>query len=216
MAHHGVLFLDELAEFARHSLDALRQPLENGWVDIVRAAYRVRFPAQAQLIAAMNPCVCGFSPTARCRCGQEQVLRYQARLSGPLLDRLDLQVSVAALDASTLLAPGGPAESSQEVGRRVQEAQARQLARQGKLNAQLSSTEVSQVCEIDSSGRHLLARAFEQFSWSGRSLHRVLRVARTLADLTDSELHSGHLAQAIQWRRGLLAANSSSVPAVTN
>jgi magnesium chelatase family protein len=206
LAHHGVLFLDELPEFSRHALDSMRQPLESGQVDIVRAAYRTRFPAQAQLLAAMNPCICGYFASPRCQCTPDNVLRYQARVSGPLLDRIDLQIAVQAVEHEALFSQPSATESSALVGQRVARARAYQLDRQGKLNAQLSGQELDAVCTAEAAGQALLTRAFEQLGWSARSLHRVLKVARSVADLEiepPKQLNSRHLAQAIQFRRGL-------------
>jgi magnesium chelatase family protein len=206
LAHHGILFLDELPEFSRQALDSMRQPLESGQVDIVRAAYRTRFPAQTQLLAAMNPCICGYFGSPRCQCTPDSVLRYQARVSGPLLDRIDLQIAVQAVEHDALLNNTAACESSATVSQRVARARAHQLERQGKLNAQLSGHELDSQCQTEPNGQALLARAFEQLGWSARSLHRVLRVARSAADLEAEPpklLASRHLAQAIQFRRGL-------------
>jgi magnesium chelatase family protein len=206
LAHHGVLFLDELPEFSRQALDSMRQPLESGHVDIVRAAYRTRFPAQTQLLAAMNPCICGYFGSPRCQCTPDSVARYQARVSGPLLDRIDLQIGIQAVEHQELLAQGAPAETSAQVRERVALAQQRQLDRQSCLNAQLAGHMLDQVCRLEPAGQALLSRAFAQLGWSARSLHRVLRVARTAADLEPKPVAlvgTHHLAQAIQFRRGL-------------
>ncbi len=206
LAHQGVLFLDELPEFSRQALDSMRQPLESGQVDIVRAAYRARFPAQTQLLAAMNPCICGYFGSPRCQCTPDSVLRYQARVSGPLLDRIDLQIGVQAVEHEALLGQSVNTESSAQVRHRVAQARAWQLRRQGKLNAQLSGHELDLHCQAEPAGQTLLARAFEQLGWSARSLHRVLKVARSVADLDaepPTQLASQHLAQAVQFRRGL-------------
>lgn len=203
LAHHGVLFLDELPEFDRKVLEALREPLESGQVHIARAARHAVYPARFQLVAAMNPCPCGYQgdPAGRCRCTPDQVSRYRGKLSGPLLDRIDVIIEVPQVAASTLqTAPDG--ESSAVVRTRVAAAQARQFARQGKTNAGLSTAEVDQHCATDAAGTQLLTQAVTRLGFSARGLHRVLRVARTIADLGAAEqIQAAHLAEAIQLRR---------------
>lgn len=203
LAHHGVLFLDELPEFDRKVLEALREPLESGQVHIARAARHALYPARFQLVAAMNPCPCGYQgdPAGRCRCTPDQVSRYRGKLSGPLLDRIDVIIEVPQVAASALqTAPDG--ESSAAVRMRVAAAQARQFDRQGKTNAGLSTAEVDQYCATDAAGAQLLTQAATRLGFSARGLHRVLRVARTIADLGAAEqIQPAHLAEAIQLRR---------------
>lgn len=203
LAHHGVLFLDELPEFERRVLEALREPMENGTVHISRAARQAEFPAAFQLVAAMNPCPCGhFGASAgRCRCSPDQIARYRARLSGPLLDRIDLQVDIPAVTADTLRdAPTG--EASATVRARVLCARQRQLQRQNKPNARLSVRETETHCRPDDAGEAILKQAFSRLSFSARTYHRLLRVARTIADLADCPaVASAHVAEAVQLRR---------------
>lgn len=205
LAHRGVLFLDELPEFPRSALEALREPLETGHISIARAHRTVAFPARFQLVAAMNPCPCGHlgHPVKACRCTPEQVSRYQSRLSGPLLDRIDLQVEVPMLPPEVLSrAPDG--ESSAEVAERVKAARALQWQRQGCLNAELDTAGLDRHACIEASARQLLNQAATKLGWSGRALHRVLRLARTLADLQSSQaIGAAHVAEAIQFRRAL-------------
>ena len=203
LAHHGVLFLDELPEFERRVLEALREPLENGRIHIARAAHRAEFPARFQLVAAMNPCPCGYhgAPSGRCRCTPDQVARYRGKLSGPLLDRIDLQIEVPALGAEELQgAPSG--EASAAVRARVIAARARQQARQGKSNALLAPREVEAHCTPDAAGAALLRQAMGRLGLSARAYHRVLRVARSIADLAGSvPVTATHVAEAVQYRR---------------
>ncbi len=205
LAHHGVLFLDELPEFERRVLEALREPLENGVIRVSRATQRVEFPASFQLVAAMNPCPCGYlgHPNGKCRCTPDQVARYRSKLSGPLLDRIDLMIEVPPLSDTEL--QGKPqGELSSSVKQRVTAARARQLERQGKTNALLDSKQIDVLCEPDSSGAALLKQAIAKLNLSARAYHRVLKVARTIADLGNSSSISGaHIAEAIQYRRGL-------------
>ena len=206
LAHHGVLFLDELPEFRRHVLDALRQPAEDGEVCIVRAARAVRYPAQFMLVAAMNPCPCGWygDPKRACRCTLFELERYRRRISGPLLDRLDLHVDVPAVPPSAL--PGaGSAEASCAVRERVLAARARQGERRGRggarVNARLKGAALRRSCPVDDAGRRLLTSAVEKLGLSARAHDRILKVARTIADLEGSEsIRTAHLAEAVQYR----------------
>jgi len=203
LAHHGVLFLDELPEFDRKALEVLREPLESGRITISRAARQAEFPARFQLIAAMNPCPCGWlgHPAGKCRCTPEQVARYRARLSGPLLDRIDLQIEVPALTEAELIdAP--PGEPSHRVRQRVEAARQRQLERQGKANALLEVAEIERHCRAEGKAEELLKQAIARLNLSARAFHRILKVARTLADL-DGQAHIGshHVAEAVQFRR---------------
>ena len=205
LAHHGVLFLDELPEFERRVLEVLREPLETGHITISRAARQADFPARFQLVAAMNPCPCGWlgHPQRACRCTPEAVDRYQARISGPLLDRIDLQVEVAPLEHEEI-ATAAAGESSTPVAARAAAARAVQLARQGKPNARLGNAEIDALCAPDPAGARLLQSAMTRFAWSARSYHRILKVARSAADLAGSaSVRAADVAEAIQLRRGL-------------
>ena len=203
LAHHGVLFLDELPEFDRRVLEALREPLETGHVSIARAARRVDFPARFQLVAAMNPCPCGYLGSARCRCTPDQVARYRAKLSGPLLDRIDMTLEVPALSQQELQS-AADGESSDAVRNRVIAARDRQLERQGKPNAALASGEIDALCAPDEAGAKLLSAALVRLKLSARAYHRVLKLARTVADLAGAaRIASPHVAEAIHYRRNL-------------
>ena len=203
MAQHGVLFLDELPEFDRSVLEVLREPLESGRVSVARAARQAEFPAEFQLVAAMNPCACGFLGhySGRCRCTPDQVLRYRRRVSGPLLDRIDIQIEVPDVAPEDLTRAGGGEESSVIRGR-VQKARERMAARQGVENARLTPRDIDRHCAPDEKGAMLLAQAISRLGLSVRGYHRVLKVARTIADLAGAErLAAGHVAEAIQYRR---------------
>ena len=202
LAHCGVLFLDELPEFDRRVLEALREPLEAGHIRVARAARRAEFPARFQLVGAMNPCPCGYLGEARCRCTPDQVARYRGKLSGPFLDRIDLMVEVPAVTEADLAARGG-GESSAVVRERVVRARGIQLARQGRINAQLTAAEVDRHCLPDCAGAQLLKQAMVRLGLSARAYHRVLKVARSIADLAGVEHIGGaQVAEAIQYRRG--------------
>ena len=209
LAHHGVLFLDELPEFERKVLEVLREPLEAGHVTISRAARQTDFPCRFQLVAAMNPCPCGYlsHPQRACRCTPDAIARYQGRLSGPLLDRIDMQLTVPAMSTADMLdAPMG--ESSAHIAPRVALARERQMVRQQTPNALLSSKQIDHHCQPDAGATALLRAAIERLHWSARAYHRVLKIARTIADLEGYEsISSAHAAEAIQYRRALQSAS---------
>ena len=205
LAHRGVLFLDELPEFPRAALEALREPLESGTVTISRAANRAEFPARFQLIAAMNPCPCGYlgSSLRACRCSPDQVARYQGKLSGPLLDRIDLHVEVGALAANELVNTP-PGESTQAVRGRVVLARDRAVVRQGSANQALEGQAIDAQCQLDAAAAKFLNTAATRLGWSGRGIHRCLKVARTIADLAGAAtVQITHVAEAVQYRRAL-------------
>ena len=202
LAHHGVLFLDELPEFDRRVLEVLREPLESGRITISRAACQADFPARFQLVAAMNPCPCGYLGDAerRCACGQEQVRRYRARISGPLIDRIDLHIEVPRL-AHRVLRGDAPEESSATVRARVCAARDRQLQRAGKANSALGTREIERYCTLSENDHRLLEHALERLGLSPRAYHRILKVARTIADMASSEnIKTPHLTEAISYR----------------
>jgi magnesium chelatase family protein len=205
LAHHGVLFLDELPEWDRRVLEALREPLEAGVVTISRAARHATFPAQFQFVAAMNPCPCGWfgDPSGRCPCTPDQVARYRRRLSGPLLDRIDLSVDVPAPrgDALLLNAAGPSANETAGARERVADARQRQRARQGITNARLDARGVAQHCVLTGTAQAMLTQAFARMSLSARAYHRIAKVARTIADLACSDaIETAHVAEAIAYR----------------
>ncbi len=207
LAHHGVLFLDELPEFDRKVLEVLREPLESGRITISRAARQTDFPCRFQLVAAMNPCPCGYlgHPKRACRCSPDAVARYQGRVSGPLLDRIDMQLAVPALGTEMLTA-AADGETSAMIGHRVMRAHTLQHERQGKPNALLSVAEIERYCVPDAAASTLLRAAIERLDWSARAYHRVLKLARTIADLAGTDrINSTHAAEAIQYRRALPA-----------
>jgi magnesium chelatase family protein len=204
LAHHGVLFLDELPEWSRHALEVLREPLESGSVSIARAARQCEFPARFQLVAAMNPCPCGWAgdPSGRCLCNDEQIRRYRARISGPLLERIDLHVEVPRMPPMQLRTDGESGEPSAAVRARVLAARALQLARSPATNAQLDQPQTNAFCRLTPRDSALLERAVDALQLSARSLHRILRVARTIADLAGSQaIETPHLTEAIGYRK---------------
>jgi magnesium chelatase family protein len=203
LSHNGILFLDELPEFDRRVLEVLREPLESGRITISRAARQAEYPARFQLVAAMNPCPCGYAghPSGRCRCTAEQIQRYRARISGPLMDRIDLHVEVPVLEPEALRR-ATPGEPSATVRGRVEAARKRQLSRTGRPNARLEPKEVERHCRLRERDAQLLSRAAEQLGLSARAYHRILRVARTIADLAGAEaIGTEHLTEAITYRR---------------
>ncbi len=203
LAHHGVLFLDELPEFSRQVLEVLREPLETGHITISRAARQADFPARFQLVAAMNPCPCGYlgHPSRACRDTPDQIARYRGRISGPLLDRIDIQIDVPALTEDELM-QAGAGEPSALIRARVEAARARQTERQGKPNAALGPQEIEAFCTLDTTGENLLKQAITRLNLSARAYHRVLKLARSVADLAGAtSITTAHLAEAIQYRR---------------
>ena len=204
LAHLGVLFLDELPEFDRRVLEVLREPLESGTITVSRAAKQADFPARFQLIAAMNPCPCGFlgDTTGKCSCTPDQIQRYRGRISGPLLDRIDLQLFVGRVEREALSPGQGAAtETSEQVRSRVVQARERQMARQGKTNSALLPKELDRHCLLDAEARQLLEAAMSRLTLSARAYHRVLKVARTIADLASCEqINSAHVAEAVRYR----------------
>lgn len=203
LAHGGVLFLDELPEFSRHCLEVLREPMESGEITLSRASHRITYPARFQLVAAMNPCPCGYlgDPEYPCRCTPDQIQRYRSRLSGPLLDRFDLHVQVNRLPPGDLLTPCSKGESSARVQERVLRCRERQQERQGGSNAQLTPERLASVCSLGKSERTSLESAARKMHLSGRGLHRTLRVARTIADLNHSDtIGIDHINEALAYR----------------
>jgi magnesium chelatase family protein len=203
LAHNGVLFLDELAEWSRYTLEVLRQPLESGVVTVSRAARQSDFPARFQLVAAMNPCPCGWAgdPSGRCVCPAESVQRYRAKLSGPLLDRIDLQLAVPRLPPEALRPDAPRGEPSAVVRERVLAARAIQLARSGVANAALSQADTETHCRLASREQQLLESAMASLQLSARAMHRILRLARTIADLdAQPDIGHAHLAEALSYR----------------
>jgi magnesium chelatase family protein len=204
LAHLGVLFLDELPEFPRNALEALREPLESGAVVLARLKRTCEFPARFQLVAAMNPCPCGYAgdPRGRCHCTAEQVARYRNRISGPLIDRIDIHVEIMALPVEHLMRDTPEAaECSAVVAQRVAVARSLQLGRQGRLNARLTPSEVSRFCVLSKDSRALLGTAIARLGLSARAYHRVLKVARTCADLRgDADIRMMDVAEAVKLR----------------
>jgi magnesium chelatase family protein len=205
LSHHGALFLDELPEFDRKVLEVLREPLETGHITISRANRQADFPARFQLIAAMNPCPCGYlgDASGRCHCTSEQVARYRARVSGPLLDRIDMHLEVprVALDVLRNGVEEGE-EGSRVIRERVIAARTIALSRQGKTNAELHAKEIKAFCDLTDAGHKLLEQAMEKFGLSHRAYHRILKLARTIADLAHSQtIEITHLSEAIGYRK---------------
>ncbi|MES2500731.1 MAG: ATP-binding protein, partial [Pseudomonadota bacterium] len=203
LAHHGVLFLDELPEFDRKVLEVLREPLESGHITISRAARQADFPASFQLLAAMNPCPCGYLGhfNNKCRCTPDNIARYRAKISGPLLDRIDLLIIVPALKEDELVS-SSQSETSDSIRARVEKARQIQRDRQGKANFALSSLEIDAHCQPDEAGLALIKTAISKLNLSARAYHRILKVARTIADLNnDVAIKAVHIAEAVQYRR---------------
>ena len=204
LAHNGVLFLDELPEFARSALEALREPLERGRIRIARAEHSVVFPASFQLVAAMNPCACGFhgDRAKECRCSPDQVRRYQSRISGPFLDRIDIKLELSRSGLEWAPREKAPGESTAIIKARQAPATARQYARTGTLNSRLSAAEISRCCTPDNAGLKILRQAAERFGMSARACDSVLRVARTIADLADADkVSKTHVSEALTLRK---------------
>ena len=217
LAHHGVLFLDELPEFDRKVLEVLREPLESGRITISRAARQAEFPANFQLIAAMNPCPCGYHghSNGRCHCTHDQIQRYRNKISGPLLDRIDMHIEVPPVSRQVMQqAESEPQLNSEIVRKRVEQARTIQLLRNKKANSQLLNRELEQVCKLSESDAILLEQAIDRFGLSSRAFHRILKVARTIADLEQSEnIRTQYLTEAINYRkldRESVAINSQS------
>lgn len=205
LAHNGVLFLDELTEFDRRTLDVLREPLENGSISISRVARKTEYPARFQLIAAMNPCPCGYLGDSKRACGTctaEQIQRYQGKISGPILDRIDLHIEVPAIPAELLTSKIEPVMSSKSVREKVTKTREIQLQRSGKLNHALDNNDLEAWCMPEPQGMQLLHRAIDQLNLSARAYHRILKVSRTIADLDNSEsVTATHVAEAISYRK---------------
>lgn len=203
LAHNGILFLDELPEFSRHTLEALREPLENGVIIVSRAGYQSEFPAKFQLVAAMNPCPCGYFGDREnaCRCSPGAIRRYLSRLSGPLLDRIDMQIQVPRLSIRALFKKSDQEESSANVRVRVLKARDAQLTRSGKVNAQLNANEVEKACRLKSVDRNWIGHWVEKLNFSTRGYYRLLKIARTTADLGgDLNVEQSHLSEALSYR----------------
>jgi len=203
LAHNGVLFLDELTEFDRHTLDVLREPLETGSITISRAARQAEFPARFQLIAAMNPCPQGYNCDGKslCQCTHEQQLKHRSRISAPLLDRIDIHIEVPAIDRKALTEKSENTETSDEIKKRVKQAFEKQMQRCGKTNAELSSRETEKYCSLKKAEVELLDQAMEKLKLSARAYHRILRMSRTIADLDNADdIEAKHLSEAISYR----------------
>jgi magnesium chelatase family protein len=217
LAHNGVLFLDELPEFDRRVLEVLREPMEAGTIIISRAARQAEFPARFQLVAAMNPCPCGYlgDRSGRCHCSAAQIMSYRARISGPLLDRIDLHVEVPRLEARQLLSEAAVAESSDVVAARVARARAIQENRNGCVNSAMTMRQLKAACALDRAASAMLEEAMQRLGLSARAHHRLLKVARTIADLDRSAgIEARHLGEAIQLRRFESAGAAATADAV--
>ncbi|MGD9391194.1 MAG: YifB family Mg chelatase-like AAA ATPase, partial [Thioalkalispiraceae bacterium] len=205
LAHNGVMFLDELPEFDRKVLEVLREPLESGSITISRAARQAEFPSRFQFIAAMNPCPCGYHghQNGRCHCSPDQIQRYRNRVSGPLLDRIDMHIEVPNLSLEIIQnSQASNEESSQNVKQRVEIAHQRQLARNGSTNNRLNNQQIEQHCQLSHSDRQLMENAINKLGLSARAYHRILKLARTIADLADCEqIETAHLTEAISYRK---------------
>lgn len=212
LAHNGVLFLDELPEFNRHVLEVLREPLESGRIVISRAANQVEYPANFQLIAAMNPCPCGYlgDASSRCRCTEEQINRYQNRISGPLMDRLDMVIEVHSIpDAIIYQTRGADSETSATIRERVCNTFKQQMKRNGCANSTLKTNDIEQYCELTESDKSLLKTATRKLALSGRAIHRIIKVARTIADLSSSkQIQTQHLTEAMSYRKKINQSNA--------
>lgn len=201
LAHRGVLFLDELPEFPRSALEVMREPLESGEITISRARAQHNYPANFQLVAAMNPCPCGYMGSQRCRCTPDQIRRYRMKISGPLLDRIDLQIQVPPLPKGQLTAEHQPGESSESVRQRVINARNRQIDRCNKINADLNSSELKSACKLTAEQRKWLDSSIDRLKLSARAYHRTLKVARTIADLEQcNDIQDNHLSEALGYR----------------
>jgi len=205
LAHNGVLFLDELPEFERKVLEVLREPLENGRIAISRANHQTEFPARFQLICAMNPCPCGYlgDSSQRCQCSATQIIRYKNKISGPLLDRVDMHIEVPRIASSTLRKGSeGGEESSRTIAQRTRASQTRAIKRQGSPNNILSTAQIKQHCALGDDDHALLEHAIEKLGLSHRAYHRILKVARTIADMADEKnIRQAHLTEALSYRR---------------
>lgn len=204
LAHNGVIFLDELPEFNRHVLEVLREPIEAGEVIISRASFQAQFPAKFQLIAAMNPCPCGYlgDPQHNCKCSAKQIQQYRSKISGPLLDRIDIHVEVPALPKGTFLTANQETETSEQVRQRVAAARALQTERSGKNNSSLNTKEVESFCLLTLKDRQILENAAAQLGLSARAYHRILKIARTIADLENSTtIKTEYLTEALSYRK---------------
>lgn len=210
LAHHGILFLDELPEFNRNVLEALREPLETGTITVSRAAMRAQYPASFQLIAAMNPCPCGYwgHKKKQCQCTLTQVQRYRNKISGPLLDRIDMHMEVPALTQDELTSKNNDAETSASIRQQTTQARQFQLERQGLLNAHLTVVGIERYCGVDEKAQELIRRATDRLNLSARAYHRILKISRTIADMAqEDDISAQHLAEAIQLRRPLFSSD---------